>query len=151
MYVIITSIGKTCSSGRDKADIHAGFTLIEATYGLFVLSIIAVLLTPLCHSLNQLARQKEKYYQDEVSVYQLQIELAVNDIKSVAPTYIRYRTVSNDCILHIVNEKLISQPGTLDFIHGISKVKFYLEENIIYVSYKRNNQQFNWPIGYYCP
>ena len=117
---------------------------------LMAVVIMANMTVPAIKSLIELRKALKVNYQDEIGIYQLQLTLAVNDIKSVSRNQIRYRTSENDCVLHIVNNKLISQPGTVDFIHDIDDCCFEVVDNIVYLSYTRERKEC-WPIAYYCP
>ena len=130
---------------------RAGFTLMEVLLALMILGVLTQLAAPLMQGLLKLQRSPVNYYQDEIGVYQLQLELAVNDIMEVKPDCIVYRSPENVCTLHIVNGKLISQPGTYDFIHGIKHVEFEVDDEVIYMYYTRNGHEFRWPLGYYAP
>ena len=118
---------------------------------LFILSLITILTAPVINSLRGLLKETKVYYQDEIGVYQLQIELAVNDILSVDSDQIIYRKQGEEFRLHIVNGKLISQPGTVDFIHGINEIEFDLDDDIVYMTYEKEGMRFEWPIAYYHP
>ena len=116
---------------------------------LFILSLITLLTAPLVSGMRNLLKEQKAYYQDEIGVYQLQVELAVNDIMAVDSDQIVYRKQGEDFHLHIVNGKLISQPGTVDFIHGIDEVEFSEADDIIYLKYRKDGIEFDWPFAYY--
>ncbi|MBQ7223456.1 MAG: hypothetical protein IJS38_02680 [Erysipelotrichaceae bacterium] len=116
---------------------------------LFILSLITLLSSPLIRGLRNLLKADRVYYQDEIGIYQLQLELAVNDIVSVEADQIVYRKQGEDFCLHIVNGKLISQPGTVDFVHGIEEVEFADEDDIIYLRYRKDGIAFDWPVAYW--
>lgn len=126
-----------------------GFTLIEVLLSLSILAVISLCLTPVSRNLLSLRGSKQINYQDETGVYQLQIMLARNTITSVSDSQLTYQTANNDCTLHIVNHKLLSQPGSLDFIHDIDAVMFSVEENIVFMEYERGKTHFKWPIALY--
>ncbi len=114
-----------------------------------ILSIITLLSSPLVRGIRNLLRDDRVYYQDEIGIYQLQLELAVNDIVSVEDDLLVYRKQGEDFYLHIVNGKLISQPGTVDFVHGIDEVEFAEADDIIYLRYRKDVIDFDWPIAYW--
>lgn len=118
--------------------------------GLLAVTIVSAMTVPAVKSLVELRKALKVNYQDEIGIYQLQLTLAVNDIISVSPHQIRYRTSENDCVLHIVNDKLISQPGTVDFIHDIDDCYFEVVDNVVYLYYTREKREC-WPIAYYSP
>ena len=117
---------------------------------LVAVMILANLTIPAVKNLIALRKTLKVNYQDEIGIYQLQLTLAVNDIKSVSRNQIRYRTSENDCVLRIVNDKLISQPGTVDFIHGIDDCYFEVVDNIVCLCFTREKKEY-WPIAYYSP
>ena len=117
---------------------------------LLAVMVMANMTVPAIKSLIMLRSTLKVNYQDEIGIYQLQLTLAVNDIQSVSHDRIRYRTSENDCVIHIVNDKLISQPGTVDFIHGIDSCYFEIVDNIVYLCFTRDRKEC-WPIAYYSP
>lgn len=138
--------GRSAAAKRRSA--AAAFTLIEVLLALAAAALIAVISLPAVSALKQLSVPRDTYYQDETGIYQLQIELAVNDLEEVGDDFLRYRTLDNECTLHVVNGKLISQPGTLDFIHGIDWARFESSGGIVYLRYPRGDQEFVWPVAY---
>ena len=124
---------------------------MEAVIALAILAFICTMLTPSVALMKKASLSNGTYYQDEIGIYQLQLELAVNDIVSVGTDSITYDKEGDRFTLHIVNNKLISQPGTLDFIHGIDRVRFYQQEDIIYIEYNRKERKFCWPLAYRLP
>lgn len=116
-----------------------------------LLAMISTVMMPAITSLAQLRKSVMSYYQDEIGVYQLQIALATGDIDKVNRNSISYHTSNNDCVLHVVNGKLISQPGTIDFIHGIEEADFEVWDDVVYLNYERGEKKFSWPLAYYRP
>ncbi len=116
-----------------------------------VIVIVSRITDPVIRNLHDLRKGVKTGYQDEIGVYQLQIALAKGDIYDVSWDAVLYRTDANDCILHLVNRKLISQPGTLDFIHDIDDAHFELRGGMIYLTYEREESETTWPIAYYKP
>ena len=116
---------------------------------LTVLIFLSTITVPLVSSLHRLRKSSEVFYQDEIGLYQLQLELALHDIEEVNYDSIVYHKNGDTFILHIVNDKLLSQPGSEDFIHGISDAVFELEDTVIYILFQRHNQQYRFPIGYH--
>ncbi len=127
----------------------SGFTLIEVMLALTLLAILSSAIRPVYRLIANANQKSQNFYQDETGIYQLQLQLAKNTITAVTNEAIYYQTVDNECIIHIVNNKLLSQPGSLDFIHDVGEVSFYLEDNIVYVEYERVDQLFKWPIAFY--
>ena len=122
--------------------------MIEVMLAMAILAVIAMVTYPLVNTMNRIRKSTVTYYQDETGVYQIQLLLAVNKIDEVSGDCISFHTRESECVLHIVNGKLISQPGTVDYIHGIDEVHFWQEGEIIYMEYERNAVSFIWPIGY---
>lgn len=114
---------------------------------LLITMIIVNAMFPLLINIREMMKRDRYFYQDEMGVYQLQIKLALNEITDIASDCIYYSTIESECRVHIVNGKLISQPGTVDYIHGIDEVVFTVEEGIIYMSYNRGSREYRWPIG----
>lgn len=137
----------TCrnTSGNDR---NGGYTLTELIIALTVLIFLSTLTVPLINTLVRLRKNSEVFYQDEVGIYQLQLELALHDIEEVNYDSIVYHKNDDTFILHIVNDKLLSQPGSEDFIHGISEAVFELEDTVIYLSFSRLGIWHRYPIGY---
>ena len=138
------------SSGRRIAA-KSGYTVIELMLTMGILALISNIMLPAINNLYQLRQSVRTYYQDEIGVYQLQIALACGDIDKVKRDSISYHTSESDCIIHIVNNKLISQPGTVDYIHGIDEVRFEVFDNVIYMYYERDGNELSWPIAYEKP
>ena len=113
-----------------------------------VLSFIVQAMTPVVR-LMALLMASETYYQDELGIYHLQLELAVNDLIEVETDFLTYEKEGVEFEIHIVNGKLISQAGTLDFIHGIDDVWFEIYDDIVYLTYERGDVLFEWPLAYF--
>lgn len=116
---------------------------------LSVICFLSSLTVPILKTLSALKRRSETFYQDEIGIYQLQLELAVHDVLEVNYDSILYHKNQDTFILHIVNDKLLSQPGSEDFIHGISEAVFEVEDMIIWFSFQREQQWHRYPIGYF--
>ena len=115
---------------------------------LTVLVFLSGITVPLISTLVKVRKSSEVFYQDEIGLYQLQLELALHDIEEVNYESIVYHKNGDTFILHIVNDKLLSQPGSEDFIHGISEAFFEVEDTVIYLSFSRQGKQLRFPIGY---
>ena len=135
---------------RRRNGTSAGFTVLELLISLLIMTVISTMMTPVIKLLVSLAPEKT-YYQDEIGVYQLQLELAVNDIIEVRDDTIVYAKLGEEFELHIINGKLISQAGTLDFIHDIDQVWFMVDKDVIFMTYERDDKRFEWPLGYFKP
>lgn len=127
----------------------AGYSILEMSLALLFLSAVVLTSEPMLVQLKHLLSQEVYLVQDENGIYQLQIELATANIVSIDDDCIIYNTADNECQLSLVNRKLISQPGTLDFIHDISSVNFEVSDQVIYLYYYRGRKKYEYPIGYY--
>ena len=116
---------------------------------LSVICFLSGITVPILNALSHIKARTETFYQDEMGIYQLQLELALHDVLEVNYDSILYRKNNDTFILHIVNDKLLSQPGSEDFIHGISEAVFEVEDRIIWFSFQRRDQWHRCPIGYY--
>ena len=116
---------------------------------LSVICFLSSLTVPILKTLSALKRRSETFYQDEMGIYQLQLELAVHDVLEVNYDSILYHKNQDTFILHIVNDKLLSQPGSENFIHGISEAVFEVEDRIIWFSFQRQEQWHRYPIGFF--
>ena len=116
---------------------------------LSVICFLSGITVPILNALSHIKTRTETFYQDEMGIYQLQLELALHDVLEVNYDSILYRKNNDTFILHIVNDKLLSQPGSEDFIHGISEAVFEVEDRIIWFSFQRRDQWHRYPIGYF--
>ena len=116
---------------------------------LSVICFLSGITVPILKTLSSVSTRTSTFYQDEMGIYQLQLELALHDVLEVNYDSILYRKNNDTFILHIVNDKLLSQPGSEDFIHGISEAVFEVEDMIIWFSFQREQQWHRYPIGYF--
>ena len=116
---------------------------------LSVICFLSGITVPILKTLSSVSTRTSTFYQDEMGIYQLQLELALHDVLEVNYDSILYRKNNDTFILHIVNDKLLSQPGSEDFIHGISEAVFEVEDMIIWFSFQREHQWHRYPIGYF--
>jgi len=116
---------------------------------LSVICFLSGITVPILKTLSSVRTRTRTFYQDEMGIYQLQLELALHDVMEVNYDSILYRKNNDTFILHIVNDKLLSQPGSEDFIHGISEAVFEVEDMIIWFSFQREQQWHRYPIGYF--
>jgi len=120
---------------------------------MLALSIIFALCritVPLINTLLKIRKATAVHYQDEIGIYQIQLELALYDVQEVNYDSIVYHKNNDTFIMHVVNDKLLSQPGSEDFIHGISEAVFEVEDMIIYLSFQRDDHWCIYPVGYYA-
>ncbi len=116
---------------------------------LSVICFLSGITVPILKTLSSVRTRTRTFYQDEMGIYQLQLELALHDVLEVNYDSILYRKNNDTFILHIVNDKLLSQPGSEDFIHGISEAVFEVEDMIVWLSFQREQQWHRYPIGYF--
>ena len=116
---------------------------------LSVICFLSGITVPILKTLSSVSTRTRTFYQDEMGIYQLQLELALHEVLEVNYDSILYRKNNDTFILHIVNDKLLSQPGSEDFIHGISEAVFEVEDMIIWFSFQREQQWHRYPIGYF--
>ncbi len=116
---------------------------------LSVICFLSGITVPILRTLSSIRTRTRTFYQDEMGIYQLQLELALHDVLEVNYDSILYRKNNDTFILHIVNDKLLSQPGSEDFIHGISEAVFEVEDMIVWLSFQREQQWHRYPIGYF--
>ncbi len=116
---------------------------------LSVICFLSGITVPILKTLSSVRTRTRTFYQDEIGIYQLQLELALHDVLEVNYDSILYRNNNDTVSLHIVNDKLLSQPGSEDFIHGISEAVFEVEDMIIWFSFQREQQWYRYPIGYF--
>ena len=136
--------------GKGRRTGNPGFTVIELLVALLIMTSVSTMMVPIIRLLVSFGPE-ETFYQDEIGIYQLQVELAINDIVEVRDDSIVYAKQGEEFELHIINGKLISQAGTLDFIHAIDQVWVEVSNDIVYVIYERDEQRFEWPLAYFRP
>ena len=87
-------------------------------------------------------------YQDEIGIYQMQIQLARNNIVSINPSEIVYNTSESECTISLVNNNVISQPGYLCYLIDVDDIYFYKRFFISYIEYTRKGNVYTCPIAY---
>ena len=87
-------------------------------------------------------------YQDEIGIYQMQSQLARNNIISINPSEIVYNTSESECTIGLVNNNVISQPGYLCYLIDVDDIYFYKRFFIIYIEYTRKGNVYTCPIAY---
>lgn len=136
--------GIACASSR------GGYTFAELMLALSVIFALCRITVPLINTLTRIHKSTAVYYQDEIGIYQIQLELSLYDIEEVNYDSVVYHKNNDTFIMHIVNDKLMSQPGSEDFIHGISEAVFEVEDMIIYLSFQRDGHWCSYPVGFYA-
>lgn len=127
---------------------HRGYSVLTLLFTLSLLAVLTSITIPTIVLLNKLTLTQKNLYQDEIGVYQLQIQLASNKILEILPDSIIYETAKNQCEISLVNNNIISQPGWLCYIYKVDDVSFYTSLGIIYMEYERQEKQYCYPIGY---
>ncbi|MBQ6655041.1 MAG: prepilin-type N-terminal cleavage/methylation domain-containing protein [Erysipelotrichaceae bacterium] len=127
-----------------------GYNLLEMLVCLLIVGFLASLAFPVFKTLEEMIKLQKYRYQDEIGIYQLQITLACNNILEVDRDEISYQSYEHDdCLISVVNDNLIAQPGWVCFLHDIDDVTFRLKNGIIYLEYAREGEYYEYPIAYY--
>ena len=114
------------------------FTTIEV---LVAITTIIVLLTPITITLSSLHFIKYdslKLVEDDFALNQLRTYLIGVGIISVDEVSIEYQKEGKLRTISLLNQKVISQPGTLVFLSNIDEVHFLERNGIVYLNYCRN-------------
>jgi len=115
---------------------------------LLVLSTLIVVISPMYQTLLQLKQQQNYDYQDQIGIYQLQILLARNNIVDYFSDEIIYQSATNECSVHLTNNRLISTPGFLCYLVDVEEVYFYQSKDILYITYYKNEKDYTYPLAY---
>ncbi|MBO4218163.1 MAG: hypothetical protein IKX74_01865 [Erysipelotrichaceae bacterium] len=117
---------------------------------LLIAGFLASLSFPVFRTLEEMVKLQKYRYQDEIGIYQLQITLACNSILEVSRDEILYESYEHDdCVISVVNDNLISQPGWVCFLHEIDDISFSVQDEIIYLEFSRDGEYREYPIAYY--
>ena len=118
------------------------FTTIEV---LVAITTIIVLLTPITITLSSLHFIKYdslKLVEDDFALNQLRTYLIGVSIISVDEVSIEYQKEGKLRTISLLNQKVISQPGTLVFLSNIDEVHFLERNGIVYLNYCRNAKYY---------
>lgn len=126
---------------------HDGYTLLECLLALLIISLSLSLSVTSFRLLKDVSIENKVNLQDEIGIYQIQITLAKADITSISDDQICYSTIDNEYTLHLLNNRIISQPGTIIYLIDVDDVCFYESEYIYYIEYKRNEETYVYPIA----
>ncbi len=132
------------SKGRS----HGGYNLLELLLSLLALSSLLGIVAPMMVTLQKLFENEQYRYQDEIGIYQLQVLLAVNKVIEVDSDEIIYETSRRESRVEYVNNNLISTPGCVIYLYKIDDVSFKVIDDIIYMEYYRDNEWYEYAIGY---
>lgn len=105
---------------------------------------------PLCiDSLNCVIKFQcdYNYISDEIALAQLREQLLFAYDIRVDNSEINFIYQNKEYQLSYVNKKMILQPGTQIYINNIDNLSFIEKNNCIYVSYERNNKEYERIIG----
>lgn len=112
-------------------------------------ALIVSATVPILKVLKNMQEIDSYNYQDDIGIYQLQIKLATSNIDEVGPDNILLHDQDNDYEISEVNGNLICTPGFLLYLHDIDSIDFQQQDDILVLSYCRNNQCSQWPVAYY--
>ena len=79
---------------------------------------------------------------DETALIQLRRMLVCAYEKEVYPDHITFLYQERECTLSKVNNNLIVQPGTLIFLNDIDTCFFYTVDNLIMMSYEKEEKLY---------
>lgn len=127
---------------------HRGYSLLELLLALSILAMATTIIVPSLLATNKIKETQKRLYQDEIGIYQLQMQIALNKVLEINPDSIVYETYKNECEISLVNNNIISQPGWLCYICDVDDVSFYVSLGIIYMEYEREDKVYTYPIGY---
>ena len=81
----------------------------------------------------------EERMQDLIGLSQLSRYLLLAEDIKIENNCIYFKYLDKDMKVDIVNKNLIIQPGTQFVIVNIDHLNFYIENNLLYIEYERNN------------
>ena len=88
----------------------------------------------------------EENLQDLIGLSQLSRYLILADEIKIENNCIHFKYLDKDMKVDVVNKNLIIQPGTQFVIVNIDYLNFYIENNLLYIEYKRNKNNFKMVI-----
>ncbi|MCI6272963.1 MAG: hypothetical protein MR601_08465 [Erysipelotrichaceae bacterium] len=88
----------------------------------------------------------EESLQDLIGLSQLSRYLILADEIKIENNCIHFKYLDKDMKVDVVNKNLIIQPGTQFVIVNIDYLNFYIENNLLYIEYKRNKNNFKMVI-----
>ena len=126
----------------------AAFTTIEL---LIALTVVLVIITPmnmLLSNLHYLKYDSLQTMEDEISLQQLRLYLANAEDIDIEDNCLLYNSLNEEKQLCLVNQKLISQPGTLVFISNIDSISFRMDSSTVYIKYCRKGVCYEKWLGF---
>lgn len=88
----------------------------------------------------------EENLQDLIGLSQLSRYLILADEIKIENNCIHFKYLDKDMKVDVVNKNLIIQPGTQFVIVNVDYLNFYIENNLLYIEYKRNKNNFKMVI-----
>lgn len=88
----------------------------------------------------------EESLQDLIGLSQLSRYLILADEIKIENNCIHFKYLDKDMKVDVVNKNLIIQPGTQFVIVNVDYLNFYIENNLLYIEYKRNKNNFKMVI-----
>ncbi len=88
----------------------------------------------------------EENLQDLIGLSQLSRYLILADEIKIENNCIYFKYLDKDMKVDVVNKNLIIQPGTQFVIVNVDYLNFYIENNLLYIEYKRNKNNFKMVI-----
>lgn len=105
------------TAGSDR---NRGYTLTELMLALTVLVFLSGITVPLISTLVKVRKSSEVFYQDEIGLYQLQLELALHDIEEVNYESIVYhKTVIPSSCTSSMTSSFLSRAARISFTASV--------------------------------
>ena len=110
---------------------------------LVAITTIVVLITPIILTLSSLHFIKYnslKLVEDDFALNQLRTYLIGVSILNIDESSIEYQKDGKVRAISLLNQKVISQPGTLVFLSDVNEIHFIERNGIVYLKYCRNDK-----------
>lgn len=115
-----------------------GFLISDYVITLLVLTIIFNIMIQTFSIISKYQFMNQKL-QDELMIYHIRKIMLVADNIEVTHDNIKLKYNLKDRKLYQANDKLILSDGVQVLLDKVLNVKFYIDNNIIYLEYTRNN------------
>lgn len=115
-----------------------GFLISDYVITLLVLTIIFNIMIQTFSIISKYQFMNQKL-QDELMIYHIRKIMLVADNIEVTHDNIKLKYNLKDRKLYQANDKLILSDGVQVLLDKVLNVKFYVDNNIIYLEYTRNN------------